>query len=251
MSLAPHGFVPPSFWRSQGGTDHLRALRSRATKTFAQIPSADPSSVAITVKPDSGDDDAPSSAATTGNASKCQPSESFGAQARTASFWAITLWYTFHLALLVYYFFSAVFHRPGAANFSEAAGWLGNGLPGLMGPLAGIFIHRVGFRASLLVTNAAAAGMLLLLIPGAGGWMDLTSLLLFCVHRTLIFAIFFTYIPVRFGGENYGKLVGLANVVSGSAGLFTGPAMETMLAPGNMLVFAGASALSSLAAVAM
>merc|ERR1712207_60950 len=38
-----------------------------------------------------------------------------------------------------------------------------------------------------------------------------------------LFAVFFSYIPITFGAANYGKLIGLATLVSGTFGFVSDP----------------------------
>eukprot|EP00941_MAST-03F_sp_MAST-3F-sp1_P003767 g3767.t1 len=208
-----HGIVPPSFWRGIKGRKLVASLRQRALATF-------------------------------GERKEVEVQRSFTEEVVTLEFWGMTGWYAFHLALLVYYFFSVVFWVKQPSNFAVVAGWIGNGLPGILGPFSGVFINKFGFRISVLVCNGLAAGMILLLIL-ENSMMNYLSLLLFCAHRTILFAIFFAYIPIRFGGTHYGKLVGLATVVAGTVGLFLGPLMETMLGRLDFLLFAAIAAKSS------
>jgi hypothetical protein len=285
-----HGIVPPSFWRGQrGGRLLVARLRSRADATFAWIFPAGRRSgggssacryvavdVDVATRAGAGQDvdvlPGPTDACATrprpqggGAAQIGEPQLTLQAKAVSLAFWGVTLWYTLHLALMVHYFFSVAFSR--GAVFAEWASWLGNGLPGLLGPAAGVIFNRCGLRASLLAANAAAVGMLCTLVlesdvaagsaaaapDGAGATpsaLELGSLLCFCAHRTLIFALFFTFMG-QFCGGDYGKLVGLATVVAGTVGLFAGPVMETMLEPSDMLLLAGVGAASSVAALAL
>ena len=92
----------------------------------------------------------------------------------------------------------------------------------MIGPLVGKVIGRFGFWFGALTCNVLCVAMYLLL------WADsepfqYAALVLFALQRSFTFAVFFSYVPVVFGGANYGKLIGLATFVSGIVGFVNTP----------------------------
>lgn len=151
-------------------------------------------------------------------------SASFLAQAMSVEYLGMVVWYTLNLTWMLYFF---TYAGPQVNNktFCGLVSWIGNILPALMAFFVGASIARFGWGVSTFMTSLVSMGMFLLITVDSM-ILNYVALLLFTVSRSLIFAIFFSYIPVTFGPSNYGRLIGMATFVSGCFGFINNAVAE-------------------------
>lgn len=145
----------------------------------------------------------------------------FFGQVTSIEYMGMVLWYTLNLTWILYYF---TYAGPIVNDklFCQMIGYVGNGLPGLLSLFVGNVIARFGWAFATCATSLLSIGMLVLSTVGVL-WLDYVALLFFSFARGMVFAVLFSYIPITFGVKNYGRLIGVATLISGAFGFVDTP----------------------------
>jgi len=146
---------------------------------------------------------------------------SFWAQSTSPEYLGMTLWYTLNLTWMLY-FFTYLGPIINDKTFCSVVNWVGNGMPAFLSFFVGFLISRCGIPVMSAVASFLTIGMFLLSTM-QNLWLGYVALALFTLQRSMIFAIFFSFIPMVFGSENYGTLIGLATFISGAFGFVNTP----------------------------
>jgi hypothetical protein len=133
----------------------------------------------------------------------------------------IVTWYTMNLTLCVY-FFGMVGSQINNIDFCNRVVYIGSGVPALLSILVGTVIGWMGWGFATFAT-AFSCMLMFVLIALQDLYSGYIALFVFTVQRSFTFAVFFSYIPATFGSANYGRLIGLATLISGAVGFINGP----------------------------
>lgn len=196
----PAAVVVPSYWQGQrrqaergrlGLLGHARRLSRRLSTIRSEVSMADLSTA------------------------------SFVGQVTSTEYMGMVLWYTLNLTWILYYF---TYAGPMANNdlFCQMVGYLGNGMPAVLALFVGNVIANFGWGFATMSTSILSISMLLLSTLQIL-WLDYVALLFFCVARSMVFPVFFSYIAITFGANNYGRLIGIATLFSGGFGFVNQP----------------------------
>lgn len=146
---------------------------------------------------------------------------SFLGQLFSIEYVSIVVWYSLNLTWILYYF---TYAGPIANDelFCRMVGYVGNGMPAVLALVVGNVIARWGWGFSTFCTSLMSIAMLLLSTLQIL-WLDYLALIFFSISRSMVFAVFFSYIPMTFGSTNYGRLIGVATLISGAFGFVNDP----------------------------
>jgi len=190
--------VVPSFWRKKENREIKTSLRLQVKRLSRQLSSLYERS-------------------RTGRLAE----ETFLVQVLSPEYIGMVIWYSLNLTWCVY-FFGIVGSQINNADFCSRLVYIGSVGPALLSVFVGSIIGWLDWGRATLAASLACILMLLL-----SAMQDLVlgyfALLAFCVQRSLTFAIFFSYIPATFGPANYGRLIGVATLISGGVGFINGP----------------------------
>lgn len=145
----------------------------------------------------------------------------FWGQALSAEYMGIVVWYSLNLTWILYYF---TYAGPIVNDelFCRMVGYVGNAVPTVLALVVGNVIARWGWGFATMLTSLLSIGMLVLSTLHYL-WLDYVALVFFSIARSMVFAVFFSYIPMTFGAANYGRLIGAATLVSGAFGFVNTP----------------------------